>query len=777
MNSPGKGQNEKIKVCPRAGKCAKLKRGNCRLKWLFPITGFVALLWFLVRVIPKPSRAAYPCQQVAGPLASGFIIWLTGVIGSFVIYHKAKQLFRKSRWVLAETCLAVALTIVWCCFVYTPAKIVLADDPVPNMPIGVAKGIYPGRVVWVHDPNATRWDGNTDSYWWEPNNTDQNAVDNMMSWAIRNLTEQNDMSQAWGSLFRYFNQTHDRGDVGYQSGEKITIKINMVACIWTADSVDPCTYQQTNFANCVTCAPQIIVSLLRQLVDEAGVNQEDIAIGDTVTLFPEHYWDYCRTEFPNVRYLDYYGYMGRTGVQPSSVRFYWSKPGLNPGSYLPDYVPQSYAQADYFINLASLKAHSAGVTLCAKNHYGSLIRYPSQSGYFDLHPDLLKDTTEWYRPLVDLMGHSHIGGKTMLYMLDGLYGGNGSIIKSARWHSYPFNNHWPSSILVSQDGVAIDSVGFDFTLAEWPSGNPAKLGTDDYLHEAALADNPPSGTFYDPDGNDVGLESLGVHEHWNNPIDKQYSRNLGTGDGIELIALPVRYNGDFDIDGDVDPIDLKLLTEHYLTSIFTIYTYEDVTTQTDDVLAYACDVDVFPFGGVMSNRNSMVEAADSEYAAIAINDTSRWETFDPGDDDEILLWLDMKVEEDINSIRQIDLTFVGSTAGFTTTHNIYVMKAETNWKHSSSWVKISGTAVPPDVDTEVTVTITSNFADYIDADTGLITWCVYQADNSSNVMRINYIQMKLKFIGAGVDVNEDDYVDMLDFAAFADNWLACQPYK
>ncbi len=28
---------------------------------------------------------------------------------------------------------------------------------------------------------------------------------------------------------------------------------------------------------------------------------------------------------------------------------------------------------------------------------------------------------------------------------------------------------------------------------------------------------------------------LGVHEHWNNPMDKQYSRNLETGEGIELI--------------------------------------------------------------------------------------------------------------------------------------------------------------------------------------------------------------------------------------------------
>jgi parallel beta-helix repeat protein len=59
-------------------------------------------------------------------------------------------------------------------------------------------------------------------------------------------------------------------------------------------------------------------------------------------------------------------------------------------------------------------------------------------------------------------------------------------------------------------------------------------GAQDYLHEAALAHNPPSGTFYDPERNGIPLSSLGVHEHWNNPVDKQYSRNLGTGDGIEL---------------------------------------------------------------------------------------------------------------------------------------------------------------------------------------------------------------------------------------------------
>ncbi|MGE5295716.1 MAG: hypothetical protein ACM3VT_12885, partial [Solirubrobacterales bacterium] len=121
----------------------------------------------------------------------------------------------------------------------------------------------------------------------------------------------------------------------------------------------------------------------------------------------------------------------------------------------------------------------------------------------------------------------------------------------------------------SQDPVAIDSVGYDLVNAEWPDvvrygHSPAAKydmqgGAEDYLHEAALANDPCSGTFYDPDDyrEEVRLGSLGVHEHWNDAVDKQYSRNLGTGEGIELIQLhsdPIP--GDIDSDGDVDANDV-----------------------------------------------------------------------------------------------------------------------------------------------------------------------------------------------------------------------------
>jgi hypothetical protein len=139
-----------------------------------------------------------------------------------------------------------------------------------------------------------------------------------------------------------------------------------------------------------------------------------------------------------------------------------------------------------------------------------------------------------YQCLVELNGHRHLAGKTLLYMIDGLYPAvhqTGNVIK---WQS--FGDDWCSSIFASQDPAAIDSVGLDFMRNE-PRCDGNVIGNpDNYLHEAALANSPPSGVFYDPEGDGTRLASLGVHEHWNNANDKKYSRNLGTGNGIELVT-------------------------------------------------------------------------------------------------------------------------------------------------------------------------------------------------------------------------------------------------
>jgi hypothetical protein len=548
------------------------------LKILFPATGLLALFWFLIRVIPKPSRAAYPCQRITAPLASSFIIWLISLLSSTFAYREAKALLRRSFWFKASLLFAIALIAGGVALFHMPEKPVIADDSQPNIPIGTAKGIHPGRVVWVYDPNATNWDGyESPEHWWSSNHTDINVVENLVRLSIRSTAGQSSDGQAWDAIFRYFNTTHSKGDVGYQPGEKIMIKVNLTTCAARNEVVDPVTYDKISYLmNQIDNSPQMILALLRQLVNTVGVAQNNITIGDPTGMIPNYYWNMLHPEFPNVHYLDNYGGSGRTRAEFSNMPFNWSTPDAN--GKLQDYLPVSYAEADYLINFAILKGHGAGVTLCAKNHYGSLLRCPDgylrDEGildYYDMHNSLpavsYSPGMGHYRALVDLMGHPDLGGKTVLYLIDGLFGGYYWSAHPYKWMMDPFNGDWPSSLFASLDPVAIDSVAYDFLLREWPGvvNDPGlEGGAEDYLHEAALANNPPSGTFYDPDKNGLSMQSLGVHEHWNNSTDKQYSRNLGTGNGIELVKLPSRLKGDLNYDAKVDFDDLIRLADKWL---------------------------------------------------------------------------------------------------------------------------------------------------------------------------------------------------------------------
>jgi len=507
------------------------------LCWLLPIAGLLSLAWFLIRVIPKPSRALYPCQRVAMPLASGFVAWLIGVVGSVVAFRKAKELLRQSRPPLALACIAVGVVFGVMAVRNMPERPVTAAEQQGHSALGQAKGIHPGRVVWVHDPEATNWAGPGDGHLWQNEHTSQAACDAMVSKALRSLTDEPTDAKAWDTLFRYHNKARGKGDSGYQPGEKITIKVNFVGFIRTMRSVNRETYALESWVDYMNTSPQMIAALLKQMTKVAGVKQSDIAVGDGLAYFAQEYYDMLHQQFPDVTYLDCNGQSGRTKMSLSPLPFYWSN---RPQGCQQDYVPTAFAEAEYLINLANLKAHpGAGVTLCAKNHFGSLWRLPPEKGCYDMHKNTFSKGSREYRNLVDLMGHAQIGGKTVLYLLDGLYGGvHYSEQVPRRFQSAPFNNDWTSSLFASQDPVAIDSVGVDFLQAETAIQKYSCVpGTEDYLHEAAIADNPPSGTYYDPDHaeNTVRLASLGVHEHWNNPEDKQYSRNLGKNEGIELV--------------------------------------------------------------------------------------------------------------------------------------------------------------------------------------------------------------------------------------------------
>ncbi len=511
--------------------CKRSLQGHGKYRWLVwlcPVVGLGSLIWFLIRVIPKPSRATYPCQRMAAPLASGFVIWITGIVGSTLAYRRARKHLHQARWAFAGFCLVVGVVALWIPLAATssdPATAAFVPSEPPNSPMGAAKGIFPGRVVWVHDPDATGWDGRSGS-WWDDNNTDQDAVDLMVSKTLQTLTGKASDMDAWDALFRHFNQARGFRDVGYQTGEKIAIKINMNqensnAGIWSPSQGNP--------------SPHVLYSVLKQLVDVAGVHGSAITIYDAARYIGNPIYDKIRGDpdpnFQAIRFVvkPSLARSGRTAAVEDRANPLWTKTGTA-------YLPQCVTEAKYLINMALLRPHSLfGITLCAKNHFGSTY-FPSGGGWTPspMHNDGQRTNPMGsYNCLVNLNGHRHLSGKTLLYMIDGLCSARNQSAEVIKWQS--FGDDWCSSLFASQDPVAIDSVALDFLRNE-PRATDVTGTPENYLHEAALAENPPSKTVYDPEGDGTRLASMGVHEHWNNPVDKKYSRNLGTGSGIELVV-------------------------------------------------------------------------------------------------------------------------------------------------------------------------------------------------------------------------------------------------
>ena len=83
-------KNHRFDINPRKVR-EWLKGHNFPPALLIFILGIFSTIWFLIRVIPKPSRATYPCMQVAAPLMSGFIVYLLSLGGIMLALKKVKQ--------------------------------------------------------------------------------------------------------------------------------------------------------------------------------------------------------------------------------------------------------------------------------------------------------------------------------------------------------------------------------------------------------------------------------------------------------------------------------------------------------------------------------------------------------------------------------------------------------------------------------------------------------------------------------------------------------------
>ncbi|MFC2154933.1 hypothetical protein ACFLRB_00380, partial [Acidobacteriota bacterium] len=280
----------------------------------FPIVGLAALAWFLVRVLPKPSRASYPCQRVAAGVGSGFIAYLLGSLGLLPFLHKFKYKLAKHRGTLFSI-LTVTLFLSGALlapkFISSSPSNTSGFVPVEpvNQPTGEAKGYFPGRVAWVQDRKATPWDG-VSGFWWDDTNTNQAVVAGILSRSLLLYTEETGTADAYEVLFQHFNTVHGRGSVGYQPGEKIVIKINSNQD-WGQ------TWDNGGFHS-----PHLVYSLVSQLINVAGVAGSDITIADPSRYVGDPIYNIIRgnpgPDFQDVKFVvkDTYVKNGRIAAVP-----------------------------------------------------------------------------------------------------------------------------------------------------------------------------------------------------------------------------------------------------------------------------------------------------------------------------------------------------------------------------------------------------------------------------------------------------------------------------
>lgn len=364
---------------------------------------------------------------------------------------------------------------------------------------------------------------------------------------------------AWDKIFRRFDQTPRKLERGYQKGEVVAVKINLN---------NSGTRKKDNLCD---ATPQTVLAVVRQLVNKAGVPEENVLVYDVKRQFFSATSTTLWSEFPNIRILqdgaarreqprnparEIEGANWVEGVEFSAGRFREAK-----------LVAKQVRDAEYIVNLATSKPARIRTIIwrtATKNQRRSRRSPKTAPARFaasgELHEYIntkQKGTKNAYNPLVDLCASPSLGGKTLLCLLDGLYCGRKRLGYPQRFPNAPFNNktipyenpEQSVCFLASFDQAAIQAVGLDVLYSqsknnEEPAYHNAprillRDAADDLLREMATPYDAPSGTVYRQGGEPV--QSLGVFEHWDNDESRRYSRNLDpeNGKGIEFVYIPM----------------------------------------------------------------------------------------------------------------------------------------------------------------------------------------------------------------------------------------------
>lgn len=275
------------------------------------------------------------------------------------------------------------------------------------------------RVVHVHAPSATYWDGSSNYYY---NYVNQSVVNDMVDRGVMALTGTSTRADAWRALIPNY------------SGGIVAIKVN---------------FNNSQQGNLINALIHPVNAVIQGLLD-IGVPAQNIRIYDATRPIPAYFRNGC--PYSGVQFYD-------TNNADFPVAVSFSRSGI-PAEYLASAV----VSAAYLINVPIMKGHSiTGVTLGFKNHLGTI------NSPITLHEHI---APMWgspydpnYNPMVDIYLTSHIRNKTVLVLGDGLFASRDNTNSvPTRWAT--FGNRFPNSLFFARDPVAVDCVMMDLLAAE-----------------------------------------------------------------------------------------------------------------------------------------------------------------------------------------------------------------------------------------------------------------------------------------------------------------------
>ncbi len=353
---------------------------SMKKQYLIHLIGFVALLWFLIRVIPKPIRASYPCQRAAFPLASAFVLWLMSFLGSFLFFRKARTLIRNSRFVLASICILVSLVLLVCFQAQHGAVPLLAESVLNTQPVmkDVAADsavVQPRSIVAIVQSSQTNAD-----------DIDSVEIDNMVRQAVEMAGGIDDI-------------VHDNSVV--------VIKPNLVVSAVTDDNLQPVSTLPEK-VNSVTTDYRVIqaaVNLVREKNPHGKVYiVEGSAVGNVRDNMTKMGWFKVRGVDEFICLDEACGnWRDKTSAQLTKVSLPMNIPlySIANNEY---YFNKVYYEADVIISLPILKTHcytaftgavkNVGIGASPINIYGSstinpwrfdVIDHGSTNNYANLH--------------------------------------------------------------------------------------------------------------------------------------------------------------------------------------------------------------------------------------------------------------------------------------------------------------------------------------------------------------------------------------------------------